>query len=237
MANTVLEMSNLVAAHRLATMPFPITYAEAIDNDILGEANYALTGSQQWLLMLLANNVQDDPSLWFSDYNEHDPEEITDWIDDLIRAIQADNMIVIPEFNPVALSYGNIRDWTGVKPSFDVVTGQWGGGYFQQTTPTGDELINFDRIYFPVGDYKVRFLHNKTNSSGIVQIKLGSSIKHTVDTYNSTALNDQISESATFTISDAGYYTPNLKSNGKNPSSASYLIRWKSLTFYKDIGV
>ena len=212
------------------TVLYPIRYSDS--TDLEGDDDDIITllnPPEQRMLQSLLNNVQENPDLFFEDYETLDKDDLDKFCSDLMLKLMGVPLIV-----PVARV-------DIVLENYETSTGVWVYG----STPTEyragiwglaaalNNSVEWHYIALRKGQYVIRMAGRKGNSYGIAHFKLDGLTYQTYDFYNATSLTNQRMTTAAFDIPDDGVYVFKIQMASKNASSSNYLMQLSLLEFIR----
>lgn len=92
----------------------------------------------------------------------------------------------------------------------------------QSTAANGDEWTQ--SFWIEVGTYTLRIIGLTTTTCGMLDVYIDGEVVATAFDWYSASLTYNVAKTASVTVRTSGYHKMNLKVNGKNVSSTSYLI-------------
>ena len=201
----------------------PLFYGEAVAQDGDADIPVLLSAPNQYLLMILANNLQENPSLFFEDYEDYDAEDIRDFVDELLNNIM--EVRVISEWQqgitPILVGWQATVN-SGGAMAFSGNALITNGGTWAHTTPAINDKLTYPYLALKKGEWDIRVYYTKDNASGICTIKLNDvTTILTIDAYAASGTNNNVSQ-ASFTVSADDIYYLTLKQASKNASSGNY---------------
>lgn len=179
-------------------------------NDKEGDVrSVILTVNEQYVLMNLALLMLQAPSLFITDIDESNTEEINDFINALIYSVMNEE---IPP--PVLGAMGEVNCWaheaqviTGSAMTIGVNTGQLHNVLCSQTTPALNNKVRWTR-YLAAGDYSFSFLYARNTGQGVIDIYITPPTAGTLVILNNADLRGSLLlnqfQRGTFTLTESG---------------------------------
>lgn len=179
--------------------------------------------SQQYLLQMLSSWLQLNPSFILSDYDEQDPNEITDGVDSLVNAVLAENVASLWKQARTPKLTGDMATvLVGTALTFSGNTVFQGGAVWMHGTPAINDKLQYSLLAMKAGSWSIKVVYSKDNQGGICTIKLNDvTTLLTIDSYAAAGTQNNIA-SALFTITDDDIYFITLRQAAKNASSGNY---------------
>lgn len=111
-------------------------------------------------------------------------------------------------------------------------SGNIGGGYAGQNgAADADDGDYWDAFFnLAAGTYTFTVLYRANTTHGILELLLDGVSLGTIDTYNGSATNNNVSSISSVSVAADGNYTLRMKVNGKNASATDYLLAVQSVT-------
>jgi hypothetical protein len=215
-------------------MIIPLKYGDAIAK--AGDNIYPLLSrSQQYVLMILAENLRLNPAIFYSDYYTEDTNDINDFNNELVASIMDDDVIETQwKFAKVRIFADEMHVVSGNSLIWVSNTAQSFGGYWVQSAPALNDNRAIDTIGLRKGFYVLRVLHIKGTQQGTINFNFDFGTVLTIDMYNATTLTNQRTDSSEFEITETGLYGFWSEVTGKNASALTpfYYAYLTSFEFY-----
>lgn len=183
-----------------------------------------LSASQQYVLMMLADKLSENPASFYSDYKDHDPLDITDFNDTLLNAVMEEQLITpLWIFRSQRIFGDQFGVTSGGSEIWVSLTSSFFAGYWTQTPGAINDSREAE-FTCTSGEYRIFFGVHKNNNCAIMTIKIDGSSIGTIDLYNATLQLNQHLQSASFDITEDSTHTLEIAALSKNASSSSYVI-------------
>lgn len=168
-----------------------------------------LTVNQQYVLMNMALLMLRAPSLFISDVDETNTEEVNDWIDALIYAVMNEEIPV-----PVLGATSELNLWvheasviSGNALAVSALTTQFHNVIGLQNAPTINSKVRWTR-FLSAGDWSFSYLYRRLTNGGVIDIYVTPDGGSTVTILNNhdtrgTTLDNQFVR-GTFTLPVSG---------------------------------
>lgn len=208
----------------------PLLYSEALNNG--GDTiSVSLLNSQRYLLMIMANNLVANPSLWIEDYAEQDYEAMRDDLQDMLDRLMND-FIVVPEIGyqqSVLYPAKWLQSMGGGSSGLSTMTINTNQMFGHYVEPAISGTANSWKlpVQLQPGEYQIRISYVRQTNSGILTYGYTDNddvfnTLDTIDMHGSFLLNQEWMDQ--FTIDSDGCKNFIFKTPTKNAASTSYRV-------------
>lgn len=105
------------------------------------------------------------------------------------------------------------------------------GNFYNSSALQNDE-VNYP-IFLEIGTYSIALAHSKNSDHAIATLSIDAGIVGTIDFYNATDLQGQISTINNIAITTRGLKTLKIKAATKNGSSTGYLLSLQAIYLWR----
>jgi len=225
-------------------MPLLWSHVDSKEGD---ERGITLTVKEQYVLMLYASSLQNNPKIYFPDWNETNLNDIIEFTEDLLSHVMLDE--TPPPVNTMQSRWNlfagdiirGVNDAGSTPSSFNDALQRF--AYVTQQSPAAINDQMHYTIYMDTGNYTIRHLYQKSSQSGKLSVYVWKQFGdgailtpiNQLDMYNASTLRNQIA-TADFTIDERGEYRIVLGVPSKNASSSGYTHYQTMTLIYKNEG-
>ena len=193
-----------------------------------------LSDSEQYILQQAISFIQQNPSIFITDYDDSNAAAIDQFLDETIN-----HLLVNTVFNTwhqggqlFLPQHKDVNTGTFVWTSNTLIPL---GGYYSWSTPGIDNYVEWDNLILQKGIWYASINGLTNNASGIAHLIINGTTVATIDLYSAVGTNNTIKNSGNFTLSADVVPTSymQLKMHTKNASSSNYQMFLSSLFLHR----